>query len=56
MQGNTWEEHTYHYKFDVSQRKLKKIFGIKHPKSDREARIYRNIFVTAAEAHNLGVF
>jgi len=49
-----WEEHCYHYKSDFSQRKLKKAQGgAGGPRADREARINRNIFISAQEAHNL---
>ena len=48
-----WEEHCYHYKSDFSQRKIKKFTNHKSARGDREARLNRNIFITAQEAHNL---
>ena len=48
-----WEEHMYHYKSDWSQRKLKKALASRAQRNATEARIQRNIFLSAEEAHVL---
>ena len=65
LEGNMWEEHCYHFKSDWSQKKLKqyyyknrsvtlisllKINGFRAT-SDRHARLPRNFYLTAEEAH-----
>ena len=66
LEGNMWEEHCYHFKSDWSQKKLKqyyyknrsvncrlKLWKIKgfRDTADRHARLPRNFYLTAEEAH-----
>ena len=48
-----WEEHTYHYKSELSHRKLAIVQHAKGKRSRKDARLNRNMFLTAEEAHNL---
>lgn len=55
LEGNQWEEHTYHQKLDWSMKRLKSYYKNTHERADREARLRRNFWITAEEAHLLGL-
>jgi len=55
LEGNQWEEHTYHQKLDWSMKRLKSYYKNTHERADREARLRRNFWITAEEAHLLGM-
>ena len=54
LEGNQWEEHTYHQKLDWSMKRLKSYYKNTHERTEREARLRRNFWITAEEAHLLG--
>jgi len=53
LEGNMWEEHTYHFKSDYSHRKLALFQRTKGRRVSKDARLNRNMFFTAEEAHNI---